>query len=472
MSSTPYDRQTSFALYSAENPGEPHSGATLDAEFNAVKLSLDDTQQNLALIQDDDGAVKRGSIGKEQFDSSVSIGFGAPSQWATGQIYTAEVDTVFYQSKFYIAKVTHTSGVSFAPANWTEIADFTLAAVIADGSITSAKLATGAVTADKIGAGSITNVKLGTGAVETVKILDANVTTPKIADDAVTLDKLLNATGAVLLGKPNSGIGNFSEITLGANMAFSGSTLTSSFDAVNIPRYLAGLELSTAGSSATFSVTSGAAVDGTSLMVLSSAISKTTGAWTVGSGNGSLDTGTIANSTWYHVWLIKRPDTGVVDVLTSLSASAPTMPTNYTLKRRIGSMKTNGSAQWIKFYQIGDEFLWDVPVNDYSAVATPAGLLALASIPTGVSVLARMNLLLASTTAGANVLLHSPLTGNQTQGSPSGNVTIWTQVITLNIGGQASIMTDTSAQIRASSNGAGTITFVITTHGWNDRRGK
>jgi microcystin-dependent protein len=190
MSSTPYDRQYSFALFSAENPGEPHSGATLDAEFNAVKLAVDDTQQNLALIQDDDGALKRGSVGQAQFDASVSIGFGAPSQWASGQIYTADVNTVFYQSKFYIANVTHTSTASFEPAKWDEIADFTLAAVISDGSITSAKLAAGAVTADKIGDGSISAAKLATGAVTANKIADANVTTPKIADASVTLAKL------------------------------------------------------------------------------------------------------------------------------------------------------------------------------------------------------------------------------------------------------------------------------------------
>lgn len=94
MSSTPYDRQTSFALQSAENPKDQIPGNIFDAEFNAVKLAMDDTQQNLSLIQDDDGALKRGSVGRAQFDSSVTIGFAAPSQWASGVLYTADVNTV------------------------------------------------------------------------------------------------------------------------------------------------------------------------------------------------------------------------------------------------------------------------------------------------------------------------------------------------------------------------------------------
>src|SRR5215831_9378024 len=50
--------------------------------------------------------------------------------------------------------------------------------------------------------------------------------------------------------------------------------------------YLAGLTLSTAGSSATFSVAAGVAADSTNanMMTLAAAISKTTGAWVVGSG--------------------------------------------------------------------------------------------------------------------------------------------------------------------------------------------
>lgn len=190
MSSTRYDRQSSFALFSAENPTSQQPGNVLDAEFNAVKLAMDDTQQNLAKIQDDDGALKRGSVGKAQFDSSVSIGFAAPAQWASGVLYTANVNTVFHNSIFYIANVTHTSGVSFEPAKWNEVADFTAASAISDGSITSAKLADGAVAADKLADGVVANAKLATGAVTTNKLADGAVATAKLADGATTFAKL------------------------------------------------------------------------------------------------------------------------------------------------------------------------------------------------------------------------------------------------------------------------------------------
>ncbi len=45
-------------------------------------------------------------------------------------------------------------------------------------------------------------------------------------------------------------------------------------------------------------------------------------AWAVGSGNGGLDQGSIANAT-YHKHLIKRVDTGVVDAIFSLSHDKP-----------------------------------------------------------------------------------------------------------------------------------------------------
>ena len=108
--------------------------------------------------------------------------------------------------------------------------------------------------------------------------------------------------------------------------------------------YLFGLTMSTAGASTTMTIAAGIATDSTGvrMMKLVSAISKTTSAWAAGTAAGGLDTGAIAASTWYHFFEIMNPATGAVDVLFSLSATAPTMPTGYTLFRRIGSMLTNG----------------------------------------------------------------------------------------------------------------------------------
>jgi len=127
------------------------------------------------------------------------------------------------------------------------------------------------------------------------------------------------------------------------------------------------------------------------MMTLTAAITKTTGAWAVGSGNGGLDTGTVANSTWYHVYLIERPDTSVVDVLFSTSATAPTMPTGYTKKRRIGSILTDGSAHIIAFIQVGDRFQWSTPVADVNAnnPGTSAVTRTL-TVPTGIIVEANL----------------------------------------------------------------------------------
>lgn len=105
--------------------------------------------------------------------------------------------------------------------------------------------------------------------------------------------------------------------------------------------FLYGLGLTNNGSDASndIDIAAGVAVDSTnsSFMQLSASLTKRVdAAWSVGTGNGGLDTGAVANTT-YFIWLIKRTDTGVVDALFSASSSAPTMPTNYTLKRLLGS---------------------------------------------------------------------------------------------------------------------------------------
>ncbi|WP_109143859.1 hypothetical protein [Bradyrhizobium sp. SUTN9-2] len=238
--------------------------------------------------------------------------------------------------------------------------------------------------------------------------------------------------------------------------------------------YLAGLTLSTASSSATFGVAAGVAVDSTQadFMKLASAYTKTTSAWAVGTGNGALDTGAIAASTWYHVYLIKRTDTGVVDVLVSLSASAPTLPENYTLFRRIGSMVTDGSSQWGKFVQVGDEFLWDTPSSNVnvSNLGTTATLYGL-SVPTGVKVEALIRVLFNHASASVGGLINSPDEAAAAINTPAGNMNMVVPASNVAHASQMRIRTNTNGQIRAVS-GSSSSTLIVATYGWVDRRGR
>ena len=119
------------------------------------------------------------------------------------------------------------------------------------------------------------------------------------------------------------------------------------------------------------------------VMPLTSGITKRLdAAWSVGSGNGGLDTGSIANAT-YHVFLIQRSDTGVVDALFSLSATAPTMPANYDRKRRIGSIARSGGAI-LAFTQIGKTFLLGAPFQARSSTSALTPSLVTFAIPAGI----------------------------------------------------------------------------------------
>jgi hypothetical protein len=244
---------------------------------------------------------------------------------------------------------------------------------------------------------------------------------------------------------------------------------------------LFGLGLSTAGASTSFGIAAGEAADsiGSDLMVLASAYTKTTGAWAVGSGNGSLDTGSIAASTWYHVWLIKRTDTGVVDVMASLSATAPTLPGSYSLLRRIGSMKTNGSSQWTAFVQDGDLFQWGVPTADVAAVnpGTSAVTRTLTT-PTGINCIANVGISALLSTASDNpaaVWLSDLAIADTAPNVVNAILSFMNYIPTAGtqLGGTASVRTNTSAQIRSrcAASTAG-LTLYISTFGWIDRRGR
>lgn len=244
---------------------------------------------------------------------------------------------------------------------------------------------------------------------------------------------------------------------------------------VPLRSYLAGLDMQVAGDGqSSFGINAGVATDSTNavMMSLAAAYTKTTSAWAVGTGNGGLDTGAIAASTWYHVHLIRRPDTGVVDVLVSLSATAPTLPANYTQFRRVGSLFTDASSKWTRMYQNGDEVIWGISRSNLNAVPgdTVAHTLVV-SVPTGVYTTATLAIgAIAGTGADGRAYLSELDKSDQAAASD-----------TLNAGNQgaASLQTFQRFAIRANTSGAiryrmasTTGQLIVNTQGYIDRRGR
>ena len=212
------------------------------------------------------------------------------------------------------------------------------------------------------------------------------------ADDWFRIEAITTSTFSIIVFKAN-----------GTSIAVSGSSAKTIFgltydngtDAVN-----------------DININVGGAVDATGVtqMSLTSALGKQSDVvWAAGGTTaaplGGLDTGVVGNSD-YYIWLISRPDTGVVDVLFSLSSTAPTMPANYTYKRLIGWFKrVGGTIVAFHTYETeggGLELNWDVPTLDVNLAATltTARRTDAVKVPLNFSVVAHVNIYI--TDAAAN----------------------------------------------------------------------
>lgn len=84
-------------------------------------------------------------------------------------------------------------------------------------------------------------------------------------------------------------------------------------------------------------------------------------------GANGLDTGSIAASTFYYVYVIgDSSNKKVPAALASTSATAPTLPFGYDSIRLIGCCKTDGSSHILLYYASGSGsgkyFQWDAPI--------------------------------------------------------------------------------------------------------------
>lgn len=190
-------------------------------------------------------------------------------------------------------------------------------------------------------------------------------------------------------------------------------------------------------------------------------------------GANGLDAGALAANTWYHAFAIGKAD-GSTARLASLSPVAPTLPSGYVKKRRLGSFRTNASSQIIPFKQMGNKFLWVTPQNDYvgndpgTATIVPA-----LSVPAGVQVDAYIWFFLRSEEA-APVRRTALITSlEQADTVPAAGVMSSIAAGTVSISGitqaEYQVRSNTSRQIRFRLDGSGPGTSVfINTTGWID----
>jgi hypothetical protein len=188
-------------------------------------------------------------------------------------------------------------------------------------------------------------------------------------------------------------------------------------------------------------------------------------------GANGLDAGSLAANTWYHVFAIAQAD-GTTSRIASLSPVAPTLPSGYVKRRRLGSVRTNASSQIVAFKQMGRKFLWSVPVCDYQQLNPgTAAVLPSLTVPSGVQVDALVWFYLQTGDGARRTALITSPDQADTPASDGVMSSAASGIGTTNGNMQAeyTVRTNVSRQIRfrLATSGAQT-SVIITTPGWID----
>lgn len=216
-------------------------------------------------------------------------------------------------------------------------------------------------------------------------------------------------------------------------------------------------------------------------IVLDSAITKQLDAsWEEGDFAGMLDGGEVQIDTWYHIFVIKNPTTGTVDVLASTSASAPTLPEGYTKFRRIGSVRTDADANIQAFMQHGDWFYWQSPVletsggNNYITIGISRTTFRIYQIPNYrcIALLQAMNNQVSNINITCPDFPEVACMSKDNVAPPLFNVTGYTERNDHHFcANSIQILTDSQGRVAANAD-FDAINLVIMAYGWIDRRGR
>jgi len=115
--------------------------------------------------------------------------------------------------------------------------------------------------------------------------------------------------------------------------------------------------------------------------------------WTAGNNQGMLDTGTKAIDSTYHCFIIGNPKNNLIDYLASLSPTAPTLPSDFTKKRRIGALFTDSAGSIRLFRQYKNYFELQKVISDvdFNGKIPEVRTITTFTLPIGIKVLAVLN---------------------------------------------------------------------------------
>lgn len=166
-------------------------------------------------------------------------------------------------------------------------------------------------------------------------------------------------------------------------------------------------------------------------------------------GRNALDTGTLAASKVYTVFVIGDPiDANVTSCLLSLSATAPLLPFGYSVFAKIGYIVTDSAVHFLKGYWTAGNsarrtFVYDAPIatavtagnaTSFTAVALTAFVPPIEDTPVSIAY--------AFTPGAASRVL------NLTPGNGVGNaVTITGQVVAVVISGNAEVFSKVTSAV-------------------------
>lgn len=200
-----------------------------------------------------------------------------------------------------------------------------------------------------------------------------------------------NTGNSLLMG--DGATGNFAQVTIGAGLLLTGTTLSATGGGGLTVQNIAAAKI---GGGLTYvtaaSVTIGAGTRvgaGNVVLNQTAALTKLTSApWAAGNAAGGMGNGlAIAPSTVYHVFFVNITATNIADSFIDTSVTGANLPAGTNAPSRVGSFLTDGASNIRPFDQYGQYVHLRAPLRDLTNVVVGvAAVLETLTVPTGVKV--------------------------------------------------------------------------------------